>query len=771
MNPQGPTGPPKAPWNSDDYMPRGRNRSAGATGRVDRRGTTLPRTVRPASVAATPRTRPAPIVRTNSTRRRVADSTPESRVDVDVAAPRRSHRPSPLSHWFADVDSFGAFVGKATASTSAAIGATLRGVFGEERALTSAGPAPLRVDSPRRRLLLLLGAVVLLLALVVWAVLRLQVFDRERYVAYGENQRTNVQTLAAERGAILDRNGAQMVISRPARSIFVDPKLVTDPAAEAAILAPVLGLDVATVQAKMAGKGRFAYLSRKVSDETAAVVEGLGLAGVAFLDESERFLTAGDSARSILGGVDVDNVGISGLESQYGDALTGTPGRLSLERSPSGRTIAVGDHSLTPAVKGDDLRLTLDRSIQFEAERLLSDQVKATNAKGGIAIVSRPSTGELLAVANVVLDPETGQVRVSSNNSALTTQYEPGSVMKMITIAGALEAGQVTPSTQFTLPPVMKIYDAEFGEAEGRGTVTWDVTQILTHSSNIGTIKIGQGLGKDLLYSTQKAFNLGTRTSLGFPNEAPGSVLAPSKYSGTSLPSIAIGQGISVTPMQMLFAYNAIANQGMYVAPKLVDSTIDAQGVTHPTPAGDSHRAISAATADRLNLMLRSVVNEGTGQLAAVNGYAVAGKTGTARKPQPGGGYTDRFGVTRYQSTFVGFVPAQQPALSVYVMMDEPGGDYTGGATAAPVFSKLASFALNRLGIAPAATDLALGGAPVTAVVGAPTPSTQAIVTDGDRVRALTAGSAEALAASTVTTLPPSTTTTMTRRATAGTTR
>ncbi len=653
-------------------------------------------------------------------------------------------------------------------STVTALGSALRGVFDDRASIEGAGPVAVRMANPRRRLVGILVVVVVVLAIVLWQVLQLQVLDRQRYVAYGERQRTSTQVLAADRGSILDRNGAQMVISRPARSVFVDPKLVTDPAAEAAVLAPVLGLDVASVQAKMSGSGRFAYLARKVSDETAAAVEALGLAGVAFLDESERFLTAGDSARSILGGVDIDNTGISGLESQFGATLTGTPGRLSLERSPSGRTIPVGDHSLTPAVRGDDLRLTIDRSIQFEAERLLAEQVMASSAKGGVAIVSRPATGEILAIANIVTDPETGQARVSSNNVALTTQYEPGSVMKIVPIAGALDAGKIAPTTQFNLPPTLRIYDAEFGEAEGRGTVTWDVTQILTHSSNVGTIKIAQDLGKESLHATQTAFGLGTRTALDFPNEAAGSVLAPSRYTGTSLPSIAIGQGISVTPMQMLFAYNAIANQGVYVAPKLVDSTVGADGIIHPTAVSESHRAISAPTADRLNLMLRSVVNEGTGRLAAINGYTVAGKTGTSRKPQPGGGYTDRFGVTRYQSTFVGFVPAQQPALSVYVMIDEPSGAYTGGATAAPVFSKLGSFALNRLGIAPAATDLAQSGAPVTAGVDAPSPATQAVVTDGDRVRAVTTGSPEARAASTVTTLPPATTTTTTvRRSTA----
>lgn len=745
--------PTNAPWNSPDYLPRGRRRVS-TQSRPARhaagRGTTAPRSPREPRQA-----RPAERVR--PTQRAVErGSAASSGYDVRYASPRQSHSASE-------------FIQIAIASTIAASISSVRGIFDPASSGKGAKPVMVRtsVGNQRRRTLWVLAAIVVLFVIVLAQVINLQVIDRDRYVTYGAGQRTNTQVLAADRGAILDRNGAELVISRPGRSIFVDPKLVTDASVEAAKLAPVLGLDPLWVESKMNGSGRFAYLARRVSADVADQVEALGLAGVAFLEESERFAPAGDSARSLLGGVDVDNVGISGLESQYGTSLTGTPGSLSLERSPKGHTIAVGGHSLTPAQKGDDLKLTIDQSIQFEAERLLGEQVKATGAKGGVAIVSKPGTGEVLAIADMVLDPETGLVHVSSNNSALTTQYEPGSVMKTVTIAGAIEAGQITPSTQFNLPPTLKIYDAEFGEAEGRGTVTWDTTQILTHSSNIGAIKIGQGLGKDALYTTQKAFGLGVKTALDFPNEAAGSVLTPSKYSGTSLPSIAIGQGISVTPMQMLFAYNTIANQGMYVAPKLVDSTIDAQGVEHPTAAGDSHRAVSSGTADKVNIMLRNVVNEGTGQLAAINGYSVAGKTGTARKPQPGGGYTDKMGVTRYQSTFVGFVPAQQPALSVYVMLDEPGGDYTGGATAAPVFSKLGSFALNRLGIAPAATDLSLGGAPVSAVLGLPGASAQATVTDGDRVRAMTAGSPEALASSVPTTIAPpapSTTTTTARK-------
>ena len=279
------------------------------------------------------------------------------------------------------------------------------------------------------------------------------------------------------------------------------------------------------------------------------------------------------------------------------------------------------------------------------------------------------------------------------------------------------------------------MYDAEFGEAEPRGTVTWDVAKILEQSSNVGTIKIAQGIGDDAMYDMQQKFGFGQKSALDFPNEASGAVLTPSKWSGTSLPTIAIGQGISVTPMQILMAYNTIANQGVYVAPKLVQSTTDADGVVHPTATAEGRRVVSQTTADQLNLMLRNVVIAGTGQEAKIDGYQTFGKTGTARKVQPGGKYTDANGIVQYQSTFIGVVPAEQPALSVYVMIDEPrAGKYTGGTTAAPAFKEIASFALRRLRIPPAATDQAAGGTPVRPDGG--TPVGVAVVSDDGRVKA-----------------------------------
>ncbi len=571
----------------------------------------------------------------------------------------------------------------------------------------------------RTRLLWVLAVALVGFVVVVSRLADLQVFNADRYQQVGTEQRVFSQALAAERGAIYDRNGAELVISKPSSSVFVDPGIIADPTTAAAAVAPILGLDQAEVEAKMRSEGRFAYLARKVDAGLAQQVADLGITGVALVEESSRHRPAGPLARSVLGLVDVDNTGLSGLEAQYGDALSGTPGSVYFERGADGRTIPVGDHQVVPAVKGDDLILTLDRSIQYEAEKILAEQVVETNAKGGMAIVSRPDTGEILAMANVARDPETKEAIVSYNNAAVTTAYEPGSVIKMITTAAALEHQVVTPDTVVSIPPELPVADAVFTDAEPHGWESWSVADILTHSSNIGTIKVAQQVGKQSLHDMLHKFGIGQPTSLGFPNEQPGYLPEPEDWWDTSIASIAIGHGASVTPLQMLQAYNVIANGGIYVEPRLVKATVDAEGRKAPAPYAEGHRVVSSATASKLNLILRQVVSEGTGKLASVNGYTPAGKTGTSWKAQANGTYVDTNGVTQYQSTFVGFVPAEQPALSVIVVIDEPKRNgYSGGAVAAPAFSSIASFALRHLSVPPPATDIAMDGAPVSPVDG-----------------------------------------------------
>jgi cell division protein FtsI (penicillin-binding protein 3) len=533
---------------------------------------------------------------------------------------------------------------------------------------------------------------------------QVQALNGEEYAAFGVSQRFQDITLPADRGSIFDRNGHDLAVSLPQQTIWANPKLIKHPLEIATALAGPLQLDPARTTAlaeRLAGNAEFTYVARRVDDEVAAAVADLTLPGIAFLEEPKRFAPAGDLARSVLGQVGVDNDGLFGLERQYDEALTGEPGELIIEKDPEGRTIPGGEHERVPARRGDDLVLTIDRSMQYETERALAAQILAKGARGGTAIVSEPSTGEILALANFTTDPETGAIVATGNNMGATAVYEPGSVNKVITVAAALEEGLVTPGTELTVPDSLQVSDHLYTDHDPHPTESYSVTRILTESSNIGTIKLAQMLGKERLDSYLRRFGFGAKTSLDFPNEAAGQLLRPEDYSGTSIGSIPIGQGISVTAMQMLEAYNVLANGGVYVPPKLVLETVDAEGRRHPLPAQEGRRVVSEATAEQMREMLVNVVAEGTGTRGGITGYTVAGKTGTARKPLPEGGYQDAAGNYHYVANFVGFVPAEQPELSIIVVIDEPAGDIYGGTVAAPVFADLAQYGLRLFKIAP----------------------------------------------------------------------
>lgn len=565
-------------------------------------------------------------------------------------------------------------------------------------------PAPRRPGRPRLRLVATLVVLMLGFGAIVVRLVQVQALDGEEYAAFGASQRFQDITLPADRGSIFDRNGNDLAVSLPQQTIWANPSLIEHPLEVATALAGPLGLDAVGSTAlaeKLAGAAEFTYVARRVDDEIASAVEDLALPGISFLEEPKRFAPAGDLARSVLGEVGVDNDGLFGLEKQYDDALTGEPGELVIETDPDGRTIPGGEHERVPAQRGDDLVLTLDRSMQYETERALAAQITAKGAKGGIAIVCRPGTGEILALANLTTDPDTGEIVATGNNMGATAVYEPGSVNKVITVAAALEEGLVTPSTELTVPDSLQVSDHLYTDHDPHPTESYSVTRILTESSNIGTIMLAQKLGKDRLDSYLRTFGFGTTTALEFPNEAAGQLLDPERYSGTSMGSIPIGQGISVTALQMLEAYNLLANDGVYVPPKLVLETVDSAGVRHPTDAAEGRRVVSERTAQQMREMLVNVVANGTGSRGGITGYSVAGKTGTARKPLPEGGYKDAAGNYHYVATFVGFVPAEKPELSIIVVIDEPAGDIYGGTVAAPVFADLAQYGLRLFRIPP----------------------------------------------------------------------
>lgn len=551
----------------------------------------------------------------------------------------------------------------------------------------------------------------LLLLAVVGKLVDVQVLDRETYVSVGEGQRLRSVSLDASRGRILDREGHDLALSVSRPSVFADPSQIEDPAGTARALAPILDVNPVDLADKLSRDTQFVHLSRRVDDDLAAAVVELELDGIHLFEEPARFTPSESLARSIIGNVADDQTGSTGIELLYDAILTGTPGELRYERARDGGTIAAAGQTRVAPVAGDDVVLTLDRSLQYEAERVLSEQVADMDAKGGMVIVSKPDTGEILALANITRNTEE-EIITAGANRAVIDVFEPGSVNKVITIAAALEEGIVEPESTRTVPWRYQVSDHQFSDDHSHPTEPMTVTDILAQSSNVGTIMLGEELGKERIDEYLRKFGFGERTALDFTNESPGILLPTDNWSGTSIGSIPIGQGIAVTAMQMLSAYNVIANDGVYVEPRLVEATVAADGTRTEVGVSEGRRVVSAQTAEQVRDMLVEAVNEGTGKRAQVAGYSVGGKTGTARKPQDTGTYQDRAGNYHYVAAFTGMVPAEDPELSVIVVIDEPTATIYGGSAAAPVFADLSRFALSRFRIPPA--SLPESGAPAT---------------------------------------------------------
>ncbi len=586
-------------------------------------------------------------------------------------------------------------------------------------------------SSPARLRLLLVLSVVAAVAITARLV-DLHVLQAPTMAERVRKQLVRTDRLPAERGSIFDRAGRDLAISVQVPTIAADPRLVSDPQGEARVLASLVGVEADVLEERLSRPGaKFAYLARQVDEQTAKRVDEAKLPGVFTILEPKRFLPADSLALPVLGKVGLEGDGLSGLEYQYRDVLAGSPGKLVTQRDAQGREIPGGRIELDPSARGDDLVLTIDRSLQHETERRLADQIAATSAKGGIALVMDTATGELLSVANLVSEPvpegspkgTTPKVLPAEKNEAVTNVYEPGSVAKLITVAGAIEDGKVRADETLSVPTQIQVGDHLYTEHDPHPTASWSITDIVANSSNVGTIMVGQELGKQRFDAYLRAFGFGSRTGLADPGESPGILLDPAKYTGTSMGSFPIGQGIAVTAVQMLGAYNAVANGGTYVAPRLVKATVGPDGRQREAPAPEPRRVLSPQTAAEMTKMLGEVVRIGTGTLAAVDGYKVAGKTGTARKPLVGErGYQEG----AYVSSFAGFVPAERPQLTAMVILDQPTPIF-GGLVAAPVFADLARYALRELRIPPP-----IGGVPSTSARDADAESAKGVGDLGD---------------------------------------
>jgi len=551
----------------------------------------------------------------------------------------------------------------------------------------------------RRRLLALLLVLTLAFVGVVGRLAIVQGFSARAYAAIGFSERVHTENLPADRGSIFDAEGDELAMSVPQSSVWADPALITAPADEAKKLAPVLGLPEDVVLGRLTGPGQFAYVERTVSDATAKAVKALDLPGIGFVDEPKRFDPDGPLAAPLIGQVGTDDEGLSGLEYQYNTLLAGRPGKLESEEDPTGQPIPGGIQRLTPATKGSDLVLTLDRSLEYEVEQDLGKQIIASKAKGGMAIVMNTHTGAVTAIANLVQTADGTGWQPAPTNAALTTVFEPGSVQKLITVSAAIQEGVIKPTTVMTIPDHVEFYGTMFRDDTSHPVEQWTPTDVLTASSNIGALTIARRLGEAGLIDFMHKFGEGSGTDLHFPGESSGLIPAPADWSGTTIDTVAFGQGLAVTAVQLAAAYNTVANGGVYVAPKLVSGTIDSHGHIDPTPPSPTHRVISAQVAREITAMLTEVTRGGTGTEAAIDGYQVAGKTGTAKKAV---GSVYQTGA--YYASFAGFVPATAPAFTAFVVLDQPANIF-GGVTAAPVFHDIATYALRELQVPPPPPD------------------------------------------------------------------
>jgi cell division protein FtsI (penicillin-binding protein 3) len=550
-----------------------------------------------------------------------------------------------------------------------------------------------RVVNRRIRLVVAVFALVFAAALVraTWLqAVRAAPLDR-----LAASQHRETVAVPARRGAIYDRSGVELAVGEPATTVYANPRQIRDPQAVAMAAGRALGLDPARLLPLLSDRTRgFVFVARKADPHAAEQLRREAIVGLGFYPEERRVYPQRRVASEVVGYAGVDNRGLAGLELELDQALAGANGVETVVRDPFGRRL---DTIEAKEVRdGRDVVLTLDNVIQRHVERVLRETRARWTAESATAVVVDPRTGGVLAMAvepgfDANRFPAVGRER--QRNRAVTDTYEPGSTFKVVTLAAALESGMVAPTTKYRLPYSIRVSDRVIHDAEERGAETMTVAQILSQSSNVGVVTLALGLGRENLSRWIDRFGFGHVTGLDYPGETPGIVLPAEEWSGSTIGNVPIGQGIAVTSLQMARTYAAIANRGVALQPHVVERV---EG--EPPRTRGRRRIISAVTARQLTAMLRGVVETGSGGEAQVAGYTVAGKTGTAAKPDPvRGGYSD----SRYVGSFVGFVPATAPRLVILVTVDEPRGTIWGGTVAAPAFAKIAQYALEYLDVPP----------------------------------------------------------------------
>ncbi|HXX54067.1 MAG TPA: penicillin-binding protein 2 [Thermodesulfovibrionales bacterium] len=548
----------------------------------------------------------------------------------------------------------------------------------------------------RKRSIILNTAICFIFVIVVVRLFNIMIVNHERLYARAKMQQLKGEDMRVRRGMILDRHGRELAVNLELESLYCDPAGMGSPEKSAAALSSVTGKPSHAILTKLSSEGHFVWLERKLDPDTTRRVKDLKLKGIGFVNDSKRYYPKGNLASQIVGFVNIDNKGIEGVELRYDGYLSSGGGKVLFSRDANGKTLSQG---VEMESKGNNLVLTLDEGLQYAVEVELDRAMEQWRASAATAIMMDPFTGEILALANrPSFDPNSisGSRNFERRNRAITDCYEPGSTFKIIVGTAALEERVVSLGSTFDCSKgAIEIGKRVVHDAHKHGVLTF--TEVIQKSSNVGSIMVGMKLGKERIYRYAKAFGFGEKTGIDLPGEVSGLIRPPERWSGVSIGSVPIGQEVAVTPLQVLRAYSAIANGGMLVTPHVVSRALSPEGEEIWRPAHDVKRVISRGTAETFKNILKTVTEEGgTAKSAAVSGNNVAGKTGTAQIIDP---RTKRYSTEKFVSSFVGFVPADDPKIAMIVVVYEPRGEIYGGVVAAPVFKRIAENALSYLNV------------------------------------------------------------------------
>jgi len=555
----------------------------------------------------------------------------------------------------------------------------------------------------RKRIYFLFTLFLIGFSIIIYKIVSIQYVYAIKYKSYADYQHKNENIISSKRGKLIDRNGTELAVSLIEKTVYANPKMVIDIDYESKALAEVLDLDEEYIREKLEKKELgFVYIKRQVDAETTELINTLNLPGVYVQDETKRYYPQGELAASIIGFTGLDNSGLSGIELEYEKYLRGVDGRQIFEKDVFGKIISGGENSYIQPINGSDITLTIDSQIQFITEQRLKKVVIDYNATRAIAIVMNPDNGEIYAIASYPgfdlndyqnYDPELYK------NFGISFTYEPGSTFKIVNVASALDNNCVGCEQMFSLHPSIKVGDRVIKEIFRTYNINYSVKEIIQHSSNVGAVTVALSMGEKIFWEGIKNFGFGEVTGIDLPGEEKGLFYDYKTWPASTIGALAIGQNISVTPLQLIRAVCCVANGGYLVTPYIVSEIELQNSKIEFQQLKEKNRIISKITAETVKDMMRAVVESGTGTRAQIEGISVCGKTGTAEKANKSGrGYDEG----RVITSFIGFAPFDDPKVAIIVVVDEPHGgadEIWGGTVAAPAFKDIMEFSLRKLGV------------------------------------------------------------------------